>query len=204
MRRTQAERSASTKAHILNTTFESLAEAGYGGTTTVRICESGAISRGALLHHYSTKDALLSATVEYVFERWLGALKEAVEALPGGVESRRMAIELLATQFSSKNYYVWLELSVAARTNPNLKAAISRVEQDFADRVQALNAMLFPDVVNTPDGDVLMTIASALLNGMAVSQLICEAPPQGLIASVLETLEPLVSSGALAAPASGA
>ena len=116
-RRTQAERSASTKAHILETTFECLAEVGFAGTTTVLICERGNISRGALLHHYSTKTALVSATVEYVFERRLTAFRDAIINLPSGVDRREVAVDLLWEQFSSRTFYVWLELLVAARTD---------------------------------------------------------------------------------------
>ena len=42
------------------------------------------MSRGAHLHHFQTRTALVAAAVEQLARRWLGELRVASEALPDG------------------------------------------------------------------------------------------------------------------------
>jgi len=196
VRRTQAERSASTKAHILETSFECLADVGYAGTTTVRVCERGGISRGALLHHYSTKTALVSATVEYVFERRIGAFREAVMALPKGVDARQKAVDLLWAQFSSRTFYVWLELLVAARTDPDLQITVTQTGRHFSERARMLTAELFPDLSGCPSGELLLQVTFTLMNGLAVDRIVPNETPTESILAFMKQLASVFLTGA--------
>ena len=68
-RRTQEERSAETRTRLLDAAIECLLKLGYAGTTTTEIATRAKVSRGAQLHHYPTKQELLTAAVEHLFER---------------------------------------------------------------------------------------------------------------------------------------
>src|SRR5215470_16496508 len=63
-RRTQAERSAATQARLLDAALQCLVELGYAGTTTTVVAERAGVSRGAQLHHFPTRAALVAAAVE--------------------------------------------------------------------------------------------------------------------------------------------
>jgi AcrR family transcriptional regulator len=197
VRRTQAERSASTQLHILETTFGALAELGYSGTTTVKICQRGKISRGALLHHYSTKTALVAATVEYVLERRLQAFRAGYAALPEGVDPRAAALDLLWEQFSGPVFYVWLELLVAARTDDELRDTIARVGHQFSARARALNAELFPGVGDTQMGRLMLKFTFAMLQGLAVDRIIPDDTPIEVMLDVLKRLGNALRGGGL-------
>ena len=58
---TQAERRAATRARILDAAEQSFARDGYEGTSTDAILEAAGISRGALYHHFATKQAVFEA-----------------------------------------------------------------------------------------------------------------------------------------------
>ncbi|HZN15778.1 MAG TPA: helix-turn-helix domain-containing protein, partial [Acidimicrobiales bacterium] len=62
-RRTQAERSATTKAALLAAARELFAENGFAATGRDDIAERAGVTRGALYHHYDSKEALLRAVV---------------------------------------------------------------------------------------------------------------------------------------------
>ena len=68
-RRSQAERSASTRAALLDATIASLVQDGYANTTTSRVAERAGVSRGAHLHHFQTRQALVAAAMERLAER---------------------------------------------------------------------------------------------------------------------------------------
>src|SRR5664279_6568888 len=67
-RRTQAERSEATRNLILDATVDVLARKGMAGLRMEDVEKTAAVSRGALLHHFGTKAALLLATFERLNE----------------------------------------------------------------------------------------------------------------------------------------
>ena len=75
VRRSQAERSAATREALLDATIDCLIEEGYASTTTSRVAERAGLSRGAHLHHFQTRNALVAAAVEQLAGRWLGELR---------------------------------------------------------------------------------------------------------------------------------
>ena len=75
VRRSQAERSAATRATLLDATIDCLIEEGYASITTSRVAERAGLSRGAHLHHFQTRNALVAAAVEQLAERWLAELR---------------------------------------------------------------------------------------------------------------------------------
>src|SRR3954466_10209016 len=81
-RRTQEERSASTRALLLDATIDCLIEVGYSATTTTVIAERAGVSRGAQLHHYPTKAELVAAAVEHLADRLGEELREEITQLP--------------------------------------------------------------------------------------------------------------------------
>ncbi|MRH93121.1 TetR family transcriptional regulator [Nocardia sp. SYP-A9097] len=63
-RRTQAERSASTRGAVLRAARELFGQYGYGAVSTVAVAESAGVSRGALYHQFSEKRELFEAVFE--------------------------------------------------------------------------------------------------------------------------------------------
>jgi AcrR family transcriptional regulator len=63
---TKTEKAASTKATIVAVARRLFATRGYDGTSTEAILEESKVSRGALYHHFETKEALFAAVLEEV------------------------------------------------------------------------------------------------------------------------------------------
>src|SRR5579884_4027610 len=85
-RRSQAERSASTREALLNATIACLVEDGYASTTTAKVSQRAGVSRGAHLHHFQTRQALLAAAMEHLAARRAEHLQAAAAKLPAGPE----------------------------------------------------------------------------------------------------------------------
>ncbi len=66
-RRTQVERSEETRDKILTAAIELMNKRGYAGFRVTEVAEIAGLSRGAQLHHFKTKDALISAALTRVF-----------------------------------------------------------------------------------------------------------------------------------------
>ena len=71
-RRTQAERSLATRTALLAAARDLFASQGFAGTSRDEIAARAGVTRGALYHHFASKEALFRAVVEQL-EAELGA-----------------------------------------------------------------------------------------------------------------------------------
>ena len=67
-RRTQAERSETTRRQLLEAAVTLIRNNGFGGLRTIEVADLAGVSRGALLHHFPSKHALVVAVLTYVNE----------------------------------------------------------------------------------------------------------------------------------------
>jgi AcrR family transcriptional regulator len=173
MPRTQAERRATTRAALLDATVACLAERGYAGSTTTEIVRRAGVSRGAQVHHFPTKEGLVIAAIDHLLELRLEEYAKAFAALPDDQRDTGTALELLWTMFTGPTFTAWLELVVASRTDPPLKAELRTVTARFDERVGELFAELYPEQVPDPAAAApIMQFVFAVLEGLAVQHLL--------------------------------
>ncbi|MEV0246641.1 TetR/AcrR family transcriptional regulator [Nocardia sp. NPDC050712] len=77
-RRTQAERSASTRAAVIRAARDLFGRYGYGAVSTVAVAEAAGVSRGALYHQFSEKRDLFEAVFEDLERSLVQAINAAV------------------------------------------------------------------------------------------------------------------------------
>ena len=66
VRRTQEERSAATRAKVVEAATECVAELGYRGATMSAMAQRAGVSWGAMQHQFGEKDAIFDAVLERV------------------------------------------------------------------------------------------------------------------------------------------
>jgi AcrR family transcriptional regulator len=67
-RRTQAERSETTRKQLLDAAVKLIRQNGFGGLRTIEVADRAGVSRGALMHHFPSKHELVIAVLNYVNE----------------------------------------------------------------------------------------------------------------------------------------
>jgi len=117
------------RRRLLEATVDCLVEDGWSGTSTTLVSQRAGVSRGAQLHHFPTKNALVVAAVEHLSELRGAELRDAATRVPGGPGRTRAVLAMLADHFTSPVFTAALELWVAARTDPTLRAAVGPLEQ---------------------------------------------------------------------------
>src|SRR2546430_6184940 len=93
VRTPQQERSRATQQRLLDATVECLIEHGWSGTTTTLVAEKAGVSRGAQLHHYPTKAALVLAAVEHLAGRRAAEIRAEAASLPAGRSGSCAAVD---------------------------------------------------------------------------------------------------------------
>jgi AcrR family transcriptional regulator len=124
-RRTNADRSATTRIQIFEATIRALTEFGYGAVTNHLVAELASVSRGAMMHHFPTRNDLLVATVEYSYAKLTAYRIEQLAKVKPGLPRYRAIIDLA---FETARMPVGLavsEVRTGCRSDPELAEAVT-------------------------------------------------------------------------------
>ena len=162
-------RALATRERLLDATIDVLVEAGYAGATTQAVCRRAGVSRGTLLHHFGTRAELLVASLEHVLRRVVSDFVQArLAAPPVGVDA---LLALMWEQWRGPALTAWLELAVAARTDPALRAPMREVMLGFDQLISAAFSQLAPtDRLDPALRAGAPFFVFAVLNGLAVGR----------------------------------
>jgi AcrR family transcriptional regulator len=166
----QAQKSASTRNLIVESAIKCFVEMGYARTTTTVIAEKAGLSRGAMLHHFPSKSAIVRAAVEHLNAKRLRAFRKSM-AKPGTEGDHvRQGVEAYWSHVKHPMFVAFFELAVASRTDPEL-AAILRPAQEAFDREWEQTALdLFPEWRGKGEKfGLALDLSRYVLEGMAIS-----------------------------------
>jgi AcrR family transcriptional regulator len=167
-RRSQAERSAATRNALLDATIACLVDDGYASTTTSRVAARAGVSRGAHLHHFQTKQALVAAAMERLAERRGEELLAAAERLPAGRERLERGLDLLWSSYANPLFQAAIDLWSHARTDPELRERLVEVERRLDRQTLKITRRLFGEVAEQPDFERRVELAVATIRGLAL------------------------------------
>ncbi|WP_326561602.1 TetR/AcrR family transcriptional regulator [Micromonospora sp. NBC_01796] len=170
----QQERSRATQARLLEATVDCLVEHGWSGTTTTVVAARAGVSRGAQLHHYPTKAALVMAAVEHLAERRAEEIRAEAVALPSGPDRLDRVIDMLATAFTGSLFVAGLELWLAARTDPELRDALVPLEARVGREMHRLTVELLGADERNPGVRESVQATLDLLRGLGVANLLSD------------------------------
>lgn len=199
-RRTQGERSATTRRTLLEATVDVLIEDGYAQLTTAKVTARAELSRGAQVHHFPTKALLVSEAIQYLIGQVSESLFTEIGTVPGGSERTGAGLDLLWNTYRGRTFQAVLELSVAAR-DPEIKSKLTVLNQVTTDLIRGAAPILFPDLAQQPGfADTLFTTVNTM-SGLALSQRVtglsedeADARWQRTRAQLLRLFEPAGSS----------
>ena len=176
MRVPQQERSRVTQRRLLEATVDCLVEQGWSGTTTTLIASKAGVSRGAQLHHYPTKAALVLDAVEHLAMRRAEEIRSEAAGLPPGDTGR--VIELLAAAFTGPLYVAALEVWIAGRTDPALREALVPLEARVGREMHRLAVDLLGADDRRPAVREAVQATLDLLRGLGVANLLSDDTPR--------------------------
>ena len=173
VRRTQEERSAETRGRLLDATIECLIDRGYARTTTTQVAERAGVSRGAQLHHFPTKGALVIEAVARLAQRRAEELRSEIEAQPPGHDGLERVFEAMWSSFAGPLFYAAMELWIAARTDPELHKSLYEFERQVGRSMARLWQELGGDGAGDPARfEEAIELTLHLLRGMALQRIL--------------------------------
>ena len=166
----QAQKSAAARDQILNAAISCIVDLGYSNTTTMKIAERAGLSRGATLHHFPSKMDVIRAAVDYLHEKRLRAFRASIKSIPEDVDRVKMAVESYWEHVTHPLFVAFFELSVAARTDHELREILRPAQQAFDDEWYRTAQEVFPEwQADRPAFDLALNLTQQLMEGMAIS-----------------------------------
>lgn len=163
----QEERTRVMRQRLLDATVELVAERGYAATTTVQVAERAGVSRGALLHHFPSKNDLVIAAVEQVMTNRYDDLRAAASTMTGA--RTRRVLEMLADHFTSSFFMTALDLWVAARTDEVLRAEVYPLEREVGRQTHQLTVDLLGADESKPGVREIIQATLDLVRGLGLA-----------------------------------
>lgn len=162
---TQDERTAASRAALIDATLELLDEVGYSRLAVAQVCQRAGRTVGTHLHQFGTKAALVTAAVDELAARRIADARADLRATPrAGAEA---ALDVVWQFYAGPTFVAALELWVAARTNPELREHVLAVEERIDREGVALAAEIAPALATT-EGAVFGRHAVATMRGLAM------------------------------------
>lgn len=170
-RRTNADMSSETQARILQATIACLAEVGYAGTTMSGIADRIGLSRAALIYHFNSKNALMVAVINAIYDEMAAMYKSA--AHPALTAAERMLAVLDASFHftTSTSQMAQVELLLAARRDAPFRLEVAPTIEE-RDRVfqHAWHQLTFELGGSSARLDLVRDFAVSVFRGITVTR----------------------------------
>jgi AcrR family transcriptional regulator len=147
---------------------------GYTNTTTAMIAEEGDVSRGAMMHHFSSRASVMRAVVGYLHVRRLNEYRQLMSDIdsPDQTLTRtaiRTSVETAWKYVNLPSFIAYQELLGAARTDPELASAVDEVEQDFDREFLKTVRTVFPHWKQVKSLRAAHELVQFVMQGMGVA-----------------------------------
>jgi AcrR family transcriptional regulator len=171
-RRTQAERSEETRTRILKAAANLIRKRGYARFRTAEVAEEAGLSRGAQLHHFPTKDSLVVATLEYVFEQAQVLSRRRASAVNRPRDLIEAVIEDAREFFFSEHFMVAIDIVLSTSTNQSVRKQILDISRKARRPVEtAWTGALAASGVPGELASDIVALTLSLVRGMALRTL---------------------------------
>ncbi len=175
--RTQEDRSAATRASLVQATLSLLLSKGYAATTAVDIAAHAGMTRGALNHHFASKDELVIAAFDLHLALVTTDIRSYAGLVSAGALSLNDFIDRVWTIMSGRFFMLTLEEITAARHNDYLRVQLAGRTRIFHDALDGIWNHFFAQTgLAGAEIEVMLNATLCLLRGMGVQTVLRDDP----------------------------
>lgn len=191
----QQAKSARAREGICSATISSLAEVGYAETSIIRVAHMAGFSKGAVQHHFPTKEDLIAATVDTLLLRTV----QRKDAYPPSVEAALM--DPWQRFINTAAYRALMEVLNASRTD---KALANRIADELVDWGKKLDQQSLASYRARSGNDqevvMLLNMTRSFMRGLLIQEHygVDQQTTQSYVKKWIELIAPLLE---LRAPA---
>ena len=161
----QQAKSERARAAICDATIAALAEVGYAETSLNRVASMADFSKGAVQHHFPTKEDLIAATLDTLLLRTV----QSRIAEPKSVEDA--LLEAWQRFINTPAYRALMEVLNAARTDAALRQRISSDLVDWGKKLDQQSLARYQSVSgDAEDVVMLLNMTRSFMRGLLIQE----------------------------------
>lgn len=177
-RRSQQERSAEMSARLMGATIDLLHQKGLTRTTTTDIARHAGVSRGALTHHFSGREAIISASVADLLSKTARDLHRFAEEFIARGGSSDEIVDYIWRMMDDRLFYVTMEFLPEARHNDDFRDQLIPTVREFHAGLDAIWTALAVRAGADPDHTrTVMNATMCLVRGMITQTVLRPGDP---------------------------
>lgn len=169
-RRTQEERREKSRAELLQSAVDTIAELGLANATIAIIAKRANLTAGAVQHHFGTRDPLLLAILDD-FGRRLSEIVARPLLSQGRPVNERIALLLDETWslFGQAHFIAVTEILLSSRSDPKLHRGILAKTKAIASMMDERWLQVFADLKIKPQRiTAVRRLAQGAMRGLAL------------------------------------
>ncbi|GGC86193.1 TetR/AcrR family transcriptional regulator [Chelatococcus reniformis] len=193
------------RERLLGAAVDCLIDLGVAGTTTLAVQRRAQVSRGALLHYFPSRAALLAASVTELVRRNEQAVALSLAQLAKPKDRLEAAVNALAFAARQPAYLAELELWAVARTDAALKHTLILAERTARRDIERVSAELFGMWAEAEAYTEMIALTQHFMRGLAISENLGSSPARRkrLIAAWTQAMRLMLGRRAGASRATG-
>lgn len=126
------DRSRVTQLRLLEATIDCLATLGWDATTVTAAAERAGVSRGAAQHHFRTREDLITAALEHMFDTRITEIRARGHGgLADGPQRTEAVVTKMVDYFTGPLFKAALQVWTAAASDEALRQRIVPLEARF-------------------------------------------------------------------------
>ncbi|MGC9544945.1 TetR family transcriptional regulator, partial [Streptomyces sp. UG1] len=142
-------------------------------TTTLEVQRRAGVSRGALLHHFPTREDLFGAAIGVLVARNQQAVRDELAAARPDRDPLSRSLHVLRSVMCGPSFGAEMELWAVARTNARLRDVLRRAEGAARrDLYRVVDEVMGPELTASAAYPVIAELTVQLLRGMAISDVL--------------------------------
>ncbi|MFK8081393.1 MAG: TetR/AcrR family transcriptional regulator [Granulosicoccus sp.] len=106
-------------------TIEQLISNGFAGLSIIPILKKAGVSRGALFHHFESKDKLIAAAFDDILKEFASRMHEISHRLRNGNINQEEFVSQIGDAFASDLFIASMEMSLGIRAEHSLSEAVN-------------------------------------------------------------------------------
>ena len=172
----QASGPDQTRLALIRAALTQFGRVGYDGATTRDIAAEAKLTRGAMLYHFPTREALVEAAVAHIQQARLTLFEKETDHRDEGADATDHAIDTYWSLLQSTPFRAFAELEAVARTDPGMAELLQTARAEF-DRAQVGDhSMALIHAGVGPRLQASRDLARFMLEGLANADLTYDAP----------------------------
>jgi AcrR family transcriptional regulator len=170
-------RSAETRGRLIEAALDHLHHHGYARTATADIAVAAGVSRGALTHHFASKDDLVAEAVDHELKQATREIASLAEEVSAGRLDLDAFLDRLWAMFSGRLFLITLEHVTEARHNEALHDKLVPLVKAFHGALDGIWRTFFR-TSGLPEAEIgaALNATLCLLRGMGVQTVLRDDP----------------------------